>query len=407
MNQITGDSLVTRVLFFVALFFVASDLLITLFTIFYQRYWYDRFVRTKFKSPFTPRCAIIVPCKGISKDLEKNLQGFLELDYPDYFIVFAVESGQDAAVGVIKKIMAGNRKAKLAIAGLSTTCVQKNHNLLAGLKMAETAEVYVFADADINPEQSWLRELVLPLGDPGITVTSGFRWLNACKGTLGELAHSYVNIFMYVLFAVACFIGGVGLWGGSMAIRRKDFEELDVAGKWSHASVDDMSLSYLVYKARRKAVIVPHCIIQTDDLLQTVRGTISWFERQIMYLKAYQKNIWVCIAFPVFIVAVLLMFLLPVAFFAGLSSERTFFSAGGGAAAVFYIGELVTVLLYPLLGSMFSFRKFLLYWPLLRFTHAISFSLTVISHSITWAGIKYYLAFNGDVVRIERPGDIT
>jgi hypothetical protein len=195
------------------------------------------------------------------------------------------------------------------------------------------------------------------------------------------------------------------LWGGSMAIRKKDFEDLGVAEKWAHAGVDDMSLSNLVYKARRKAVVVPRCIIQTDDLLQTLRGTISWFERQIMYLKAYQKKLWFFIGFPVVFSGMLFLVLLPFAALAALLPERTFFSAGGGAAALFYLGELLTITLYPLLGSTYARGKFMLYWPFLRLTHGISYCLTALTNTITWAGIRYQLAFNGDVARIERPGD--
>jgi cellulose synthase/poly-beta-1,6-N-acetylglucosamine synthase-like glycosyltransferase len=350
---------------------------------------------------------VIVPCKGVPKDFGKNLQGFLNLDYPDYIVVYSVESENDKAVPVINEIIRGDSRARLAVAGLSTTCVQKNHNLLAGLKQADDAEVYVFADADIKPEPSWLQELVLPLADSRIAVTSGFRWLHARKGTLGELAHSYVNVFIYVLFSVACFFGGVGLWGGSMAIRRKDFEELGVADKWAHAGVDDMSLSYLVLKARKKAVVVPHCIIQTDDLLPTVRSTISWFERQIMYLKAYQKSLWFFIGIPLMLSGLSLIMLMPLSLLAAASPERTFFATGGGAALVFYVGELITVMLYPLLGSMYSLKKFIFFWPFLRLTQVASFFLTILTNKITWAGIKYQLAFNGDVSRIERPGTIS
>lgn len=400
-----GTTTITKVLFFLAVAFVAGDLLITLFTIFYQRYLYDRFVRRRFSASYAPKCAIIIPCKGVPKDLGNNLQGFLDLDYPDYSVIYSVESENDKAVPVIKFIMEHSDRAHLAVAGLSTKCVQKNQNLLAGLEKTGDAEVLVFADADIKPQPEWLRELVLPLADPRITATSGFRWLNVRSGTVGELAHSYVNIVIYVLFSVACFIGGVGLWGGSMAIKRKDFDELGVADKWSRAGVDDMSLSYLVLKARRKAVVVPHCVIQTDDLLQTVRGTISWFERQIMYLKAYQRVLWVIAGVLLVIPGMFLTMLLPVAIVAALLSNHTFFALGGGAALLFYAGELLTVALYPLLGSMHSFRKFVLCWPFLRLTHGASFGLTAFTRTITWAGIRYRLAFNGDVTSIKRPGD--
>jgi hypothetical protein len=188
-----------------------------------------------------------------------------------------------------------------------------------------------------------------------------------------------------------------------MAIRKKDFDDLGVADKWSRAGVDDMSLSSLVLKARRKAVVVPHCIIQTDDLLQTVRGTVSWFERQIMYLKAYQKHLWFFIGFPVVISGVTLLLLLPAALLTSFLSSKTFFAAGGGAALMFYAGELLTIALYPLLGSMYSFKKFMLFWPFLRLTHGASFGMTAFTNTITWAGIRYRLAFNGDVTDIHRP----
>ena len=400
-----GGSGVSKILFLAAVLFVGGDLLITVFTIIYQRYLYDHFVRTRFSTSYVPKCAIIIPCKGVPKDLGRNLQGFLDLDYPDYSVIYSVESETDQAVPVIRTIMEGNSRARLAVAGLSKTCVQKNHNLLAGLKKASDAEVLVFADADIKPQPTWLRELILPLVDPKITATSGFRWLNVRKGTVGELAHAYVNIVIYVLFSAACFFGGVGLWGGSMAIRRKDFNDLGVAEKWSRAGVDDMSLSHLVLKARRKAIVVPHCVIQTDDLLQTVRGTVGWFERQIMYLKAYQKSLWFFIGFPVVIAGAVLTILLPVAGVGALLTNHTFFALGGGAALLYYIGELLTVALYPLLGSMRSFRKFVLFWPFLRLTHGASYGLTAFTNTITWAGIRYRLAFNGDVTDIRRPGD--
>lgn len=405
IEQIVGTTLFSRVLFFVAVAFVLCDLLITLFTIFYQRYFYDRFVRKRFDETYKPKCTIFVPCKGVPKDLGKNLKGFLDLDYPDYSIVYSVESEKDEAVPIIRSIIADDSRAKMAVAGLSKTCVQKNHNLLAAVEQGKDADVYVFADADIKPEPQWLQELILPLADTRIAVTSGFRWLHAKKGTLGELSHSYVNIFIYVLFSVACFFGGVGLWGGSMAIRRKDFEELGVAEKWAHAGVDDMSLSSLVFKARKKAVVVPHCVIQTDDLLPTVRSTISWFERQIMYLKVYQMNLWI-ISIPIALTALLCLMLMPYALLVSASPEKTFFNAGGGAALVFYLGELLTVSLYPLMGSMYSLGKFILFWPFLRLTQFASFALTMITNTITWAGIKYQLAFNGNVCRIERPEDV-
>jgi len=401
-EQFLGTSVITRTLFFIAVAFAVGDLLATLFTVFYQHFWYDRVMSPKYGDNSHQRCSIIIPCKGLPKDLENNLKGFFEQDHSNYEIIFVTESETDPAVPVIRSIIRGKDNAKLAIAGLTKSCAQKNHNLLAALKLIDNPDILVFADSDIRPSPHWLRELTLPLASPKITATSGFRWLHAKNGTTGELTHSYVNVYMYVLFSVACFIGGVGLWGGSMAIRRKDFDELGVREKWSSAAVDDMSLSQIVMKNRKKAVVVPPCIVHTDDLIQTVKSTVSWFERQIMYLKAYQPLLWL-VAFPFALAGVGLVILLPFSILASLSSNRSFLGMGGGAAVVFYVGELVTAMLYVLLGTMHRFPKFLLLQPFLRVAQGVSYFRTYLTNTITWAGIKYNVNFHGEVVSIKRP----
>ncbi len=397
-----GPAIFTKVLFVVALLFCTIEILATLFTILYQRYIYDRYLRPRYDEGFNPRCSIVVPCKGIPKDLGKNLRGFLELDYNNYEVIFVAESDHDSAVDVIQQICADNDNASLVVAGLSDKCAQKNHNMLAALDSANDPEIYVFADSDIKPAPNWLKELILPLSDEKVTVTSGFRWLQALKANAGELTHFYVNTFIYVTFTVACFFGGVGLWGGSMAIRKKDFQLLGVAKKWSKAAVDDMSLSHLVYKNSKKAVIVPYCLTQTDDLLQGVGATISWFERQIMFLKAYQRPLWY-VSLPLAIIGLIFLFLVPIALIGALLFENhTFLSLGGAAALLFLTGEAITGTLYPLLGKTPPLVKFLLFQPLLRLTHIASYFKTVVTNSIYWAGITYHLSRDGDVDTLER-----
>jgi ceramide glucosyltransferase len=401
-KTIIGPNLLTHILFVAALVIPLADLLATLFTLFYQRFWYVKAMRPKYPQGFAPRCAVIVPCKGSPKDFGKNLEGFLEIDYENHEVVYVAESENDPAVPVIRSILSRHANARLVIAGLAVSCAQKNHNLLAGVREARDPHVYVFADADIKPGKQWLRELVLPLANSRITVTSGFRWLTPSRSTLGEFTHAYANIFIYVLFSCASFFGGVGLWGGSMAIRREDFERLGVAEKWAHAVVDDICLSKLVYKKSLKGVIVPLSFTYSDDLFSSVNLGIKWFERQIMYLKVYFKALWFFAVLPVMIASVALLFLLPFSILVSLSPVKTFFAAGGGAALVFYIGELIAVSVYPLLGSVPRFHRFLMFWPFLRCTQALSYINTLKTNTVTWAGVRYRLKFFGDVKRVDR-----
>ena len=130
MELFLGNNLITRILFFGAVVFISIDFFVTVFTIFYQRYWYGRVFRPKFDNSFQPKCSIIVPCKGIPKDLGKNLEGFFELEYPDYEVVFVVESEQDAALPVIKSIIE-KVKCKGGNAGLATSCAKESQSFNA------------------------------------------------------------------------------------------------------------------------------------------------------------------------------------------------------------------------------------------------------------------------------------
>jgi cellulose synthase/poly-beta-1,6-N-acetylglucosamine synthase-like glycosyltransferase len=403
LATLAGPSLWTRLLFALAGAVVIGDFCATLVTVLYQRSWYARFIRPRFSRSYAPRCAVIVPCKGANGNLQSNLESFFNLDYPDYEVIFVTEDARDAAMPVIETVIAGRQNGIGLSAGLSTRCAQKNHNLLAGIDAARGAEVYIFADSDVRPRPEWLRELILPLGNDAISVVSGFRWLHAKNGNAGEWMHAYANIFIYVTFSCAFFLGGVGLWGGSMAIRRREFESLGVAAKWSRAVVDDLSLSQLIYKSKLKGVLVPSCMAHSDELFQDIKGGLRWFERQIMFLKVYFKPIWFFLAFPIVLAGVALMALLPAALLLGHFRAGGFFAHGGGAAVLFYIGELLTVMLYPLMGPMPNFLRFLVLQPFLRAMQAVSFLRTLIAGSIVWAGVRYHLKFFGDVSRVERP----
>jgi ceramide glucosyltransferase len=405
MHTLLGSTAFTRSLFWAACIIVTADFLATIVTVFYQRYWYRKKLRPRFSPDYTPRCAVIVPCKGNNKNLKSNLESFFSLDYPDYLVVFVAESLRDAAVPAIRETILGRPNGYYVTAGISSLCAQKNLNLLAGITQARErgAMIYVFADSDISPGSQWLREIIRPLADRRIVVTTGFRWLHAKKGNVSEWTHNYANIFIYIVFSCAFFLGGVGLWGGSMAIRREDFERLEVAKKWSSAVVDDLSLSQIVHKKRLKGIMVSSCIAHTDELLSSVKSGIAWFERQIMFLKVYFKHLWLFLALPVVIACAMLLLLLPSAMLLSLSDTRTFFGSGGGAALVFYLGELITVSLYPLLGPMPRFHRFLLLQPFIRLTQAASFMGTCTTNTITWSGVRYRLKFFGDVKSVERP----
>ena len=371
-------------------------------TILHQRFWYDRILRKRYDTSYNPRCSIILPCKGVPEDLDKNLKAFLDLSYVNFDIIFTVESEEDGAFPSISKLIAPYPKASIVVAGKATQCGQKNFNLLAAIKNAKDPDVYVFADADIRPQKQWLKDLVLPLSNKKITAVTGFRWNRPVDETMGEFVHSYLNIFLYIWMTTINFFGGAFLWGGSMAIRRKDFEDLKVEQCWKHTVVDDNSLSRILMKKLKRTVVVPACVTTTDDLLTSVTKSIVWFTRQVMYLKAHEKPLWFFGAMPLVLIAFFLYAWLPFSVLLCGVSPKTFFDLGGGATLIFYAGGLFIMPLFPVLGPLPGFLKMFFLEPLLRFTILISLFRTALTNKIVWSGITYHLTFSGIVAKVER-----
>jgi ceramide glucosyltransferase len=402
LHALWGPTLWTRLLFAICFCAVAGVFISTLFTVLYQRFIFRKFLRPRFDDSFCPSCAVIVPCKGTTKDFDKNIRAFCELAHEKFQVIYCVESDDDPAVAPINAVIKGCPHASLVVAGLTKGCAQKNWNQIAAVKKADNPDVFVFADSDISPRPEWLRELILPLSIPSISVTTGFRWLHAEQASLGQQTHFYMNSFLYTLYCFASFFGSVGLWGGSMAIRRKDFDEIGVAARWAETVVDDSSLSQLVKKYKRKSMLVPTCITHTDDLITSVRGATRWFERQMMFLKAYQKGLW-CVAIPLIALALVTLIWLPVACIVALTTHCSFFAIGGGSALVLWLGKFASDMLYPFLGTMPRLDAFILYQPIALWIFLLSCFRTAFTNTVTWSGYRYKLSFRtGKVTGVER-----
>ena len=367
----------------------------------YQHLVYPRWFRKRYDPRFLPRCSIIIPCKGVPRNARENLDAFMRLDYPEYDVILAVEDPSDPAIPLIDHLVRHNDRASLIVAGLASTCAQKNHNILAALRHVNGPQILVFADNDYAPSPQWLRELVLPLSDPTVSITTSFRWFCGQKSTVGEFAHTYINMFMYVVFTTASGLGGVGLWGGAMAIRKKDFDALDIASRWREAVVDDISLAQVAVRHRLKSVFVPSCIAHSDDLLQTFGEGVAWFTRQTLYLKAYLQRCWLA-ALPLAFGVMLIYALFPLAILGALFGRFTFWEWGGGAPLIFFGGEMLAALFYTSLGPIRRLPRFVLLTPILRLGHLVSYFRTIGTRTITWSGIRYTFDKRGRVIHIER-----
>ncbi|MCU0916336.1 MAG: glycosyltransferase [Planctomycetes bacterium] len=244
---------------------------------------------------FRPRTALIVPCKGIDARFTANLRSFLQQDYPNYDLFLVVGDEADPAYRELTALQAeaGPQSHPLSVqvlvAGPSRSSSQKIHNLLYALEhIPAECEVLAFADSDVCVRRDWLRHLVHPLYRSQCGVATGYRWFVPTQNNLATLALSAINA------AVAQLLGNNPwnlAWGGSMAIRTKDFRRLGITERWSRTLSDDLSLSQAVKQEGLKITFVPACLVASFESF-TWRRLYEFGRRQLLITRVYAPRTW-------------------------------------------------------------------------------------------------------------------
>ena len=250
---------------------------------------------------YQPKAVILVPCRGLDEEFEENLRPLFTQNYREYELIFITENESDPAHGVIAQMIGTSpRPAWLLVAGEARNRGQKIHNLCAGIEMLNTidrrTEVLAFADADARPGADWLAGLVAPLGDKRIGATTGFRWFVPLRppGLAGWLTRYLPSVLLTVWNAGALALLGERsrfAWGGSMAIRRENFDRLRVLERWSGAVSDDYMLSGAVHEARQRIRFVPAALVRSP-LSTNWAGLLEFTTRQIRITRVYSPVVW-------------------------------------------------------------------------------------------------------------------
>jgi len=231
-----------------------------------------------------PRAAVIVPVKGDDEGLRENLAALASLDYPDYDLVIAAHAADDIPRGVLP-----SRAAIVLAHGGDPDASEKVQNLAAAVKAAgNRAHILAFADSDGRVTARWLRALVMPLEDPAVGASTGYRWFAPEPPTFWSLMRS-------VWDAAALSRFGAGdapfAWGGSMAIRKETFFAIGLLAEWKHAISDDYTLAAAVHRAGLRIAYAPGALAPSRERLAMTRF-FGWARRQMVLTRFYRPRLW-------------------------------------------------------------------------------------------------------------------
>jgi cellulose synthase/poly-beta-1,6-N-acetylglucosamine synthase-like glycosyltransferase len=239
---------------------------------------------------FSPKVCIIIPCKDIDEDFKGNVDAFLKQDYEHYKIVFVVHSTSDPAFSKLKKLTGNNPRVNIEVSREMqdmNSYSEKIANLLKGVKVSADVDVYVFGDSDLRPHKEWLRYLISPLNKKNVGAATGYRYY---------FAHDFLSLLLSSWNAATT----QGLFydklnfvsGGSTAVKRTVFEELNIAKAWRKSFSDDLILSEIIKKHGYKIKFIPKCIIECHEQ-KSIPELIKWTTGQFTWIKYYHPFVWV------------------------------------------------------------------------------------------------------------------
>ena len=350
------------------------------------------------KPKYTPFTSVIAPCRGIDADLEENLSSLLRQNFPAYEILFVVDDERDKAVEVIRKISRkGAKCARITVAGKAVDESQKVHNLRkAVLKTDEKSEVFVFVDSDARPDENWLENLIAPLQDENIGCSTGYRWFISKRGNFASEMRSVWNA------SIASALGANGqsnfCWGGSMAIRRETFEQLNIHEKWRGVLSDDFTVTRAMKEANLPIYFVPQALtVSVEDCSFT--ELLEFTTRQMKITRVYSPNLWIASFTGAFLFNLVFVWSVLIIILSGINSFAFRFSICAlTLVSVFSVGKawlrlkavrlVLTGYENQLRRQIWTQNTLWILSPALFFYNSVC---ALFSRKIVWRGIKYEL----------------
>ncbi|HSS71651.1 MAG TPA: bacteriohopanetetrol glucosamine biosynthesis glycosyltransferase HpnI [Casimicrobiaceae bacterium] len=204
-----------------------------------------------------PGVTILKPLAGAEAELYDDLTSFCDLDYRGPVqILFGVQDGRDAAVGVVERLIAERRGRDLELVVHAARGANPKIANLAALERSIRHEVVILADADIVVGRGYLDETIAALGLPNVgAVTYLYRGVAresiwARLVSMGIDYHFFPGVIVGLKLGLArpCF-------GSTIALRRETLAAIGGFTRFADHLADDNAIGEAVRACGMKVAI--------------------------------------------------------------------------------------------------------------------------------------------------------
>ena len=263
--------------FIILIFFLTFLIVLRMILMFY---WKIHFFNANDEYKYSPRVLVVVPCRGKDHEMEVNFNSLLNQDYSNFKIVAVVDSMEDAALEVIKKLDINY----LLTDHYSNAASGKVRAITTALRKMKDFEIVVLADSDTIVPEHWLRELIFPLHKKEIGAVSTYPRFIPRGGFWSKVKEiwGYMGINM-MEFRPSRFV-----WGGSVAFRTELMDETSL-NYFSTAVSDDAAITKICRDKKVGIAYSPAAspkIVVNDDK----KTFLKWAERQMAVSIIFDKR---------------------------------------------------------------------------------------------------------------------
>ena len=243
------------------------------------------------RTGFTPTACVVMACRGDEPRLKENIEAILNQSYPKFRVIIVTDTQEDPAYSIASKVLERqtSREAHLFTADAHSRASGKVAALLTGLAKDDGgSEAYAFVDSDALITSGWLRDMIDPLADASIGVTTGFRWYFPEKiGFWPQVESAWNASGTNLMFNEKYNFP----WGGGMAILKDKMKAIQLRTLWETAISDDLSLNQALRDHNYRICFLPQCTVITRSQ-PTAQSFLRWSTRQVALTRVFNHKLW-------------------------------------------------------------------------------------------------------------------
>lgn len=257
-----------------------------------SRSYSDSHISKNPTSAYMPKTLVIIPCKGIDFSLEGNLKSVKNQKYKNFDSIAVVDSESDPAIRYIKK--SGLRY--IIADSKCEACSGKVKAISTALEKFRDYDVYVIADSDVEMPKGWLEDLVSPLQDNSVGISTSYPYFMHFGGFWSKIKSVWGLVGEGLMENESTRFG----WGGSIAFRKDllgSAESVSAFKNSKYSISDDITLTKISESKGLEIAYVKKSqpIVKTKDDFKTF---MEWANRQTaLSITGNRKNLYTGIIF--------------------------------------------------------------------------------------------------------------